>query len=127
MLEKILKIISTIDSCKRIGQLEHCLVMIENFERDEKPRDPRIMKDMFEYYKAKHEKIEQNYKLETMTLTPIEMLENELKLLKRSKEKSIHSYSENRISNELHQTHIKNLNPLIEQFEKDIKTLNENI
>ena len=53
MLEKILKIIDIINSCKRLEQLEQCIEVINNFERDEKPRDERIVEGLEKYYKIK--------------------------------------------------------------------------
>lgn len=51
-------------------------------------------------------------------------LEQELKERKRSKEKSIQSFERGTIPKELHETHIKNLTPLIAEYESAIKKLN---
>jgi len=57
MLEKIIKIISTINSCKRLPQLEQCLTMIDNFERDEKPLDSRIIEGLMQIYREHKSKL----------------------------------------------------------------------
>lgn len=56
-------------------------------------------------------------------MKPIDLLETELKLLKRSKDKSIESYSKNKISKGLHTLHLKNLNPKIKEFQEAINKL----
>ena len=57
MLEKILKIIKIINSCKDLNQLEQTLEIIANFERDLKPRDPRIIRDLNKYYQVQYNEI----------------------------------------------------------------------
>ena len=57
MLEKILKIVKTIDSCKFLHQLEPCLLMIGTFERDSKPRDERIIEGLLRHYRIKENEI----------------------------------------------------------------------
>ena len=56
-------------------------------------------------------------------MKPIEMLIEELKILKRCKEKSILSFKNKSITLELHETHLSNLNPLIDEFQESIKKL----
>lgn len=51
-------------------------------------------------------------------------LKYELQLLERSKEKSIKSYGRGSINGELHKTHMKNLNPLIKEYQSAINKLN---
>lgn len=55
--------------------------------------------------------------------TPIELLEFELKLLERSKEKSIQSFEKGDIDIDLHVTHLSNLEPMIIKFKKSIGIL----
>jgi hypothetical protein len=51
-------------------------------------------------------------------------LNQELKDRKRSKEKSIDSFKRGAISDKLHQTHMRNLTPLIAEYENAIEKLN---
>lgn len=56
------------------------------------------------------------------------ILEKELKSLKRALEKSEEMYFKKKtITLELHQTHIKNLNPKITELEKAIKILSNSL
>jgi hypothetical protein len=56
-------------------------------------------------------------------MEPIDMLSRELKLLIRSKEKSIQSFKRGDIKSKLHRTHINNLNPLIDKYQEAINKL----
>ena len=55
--------------------------------------------------------------------TILPYLEKELKLWYRAKEKSIESYENDRITFELHYTHLINLTLLIGEYERAIKKL----
>lgn len=57
MLNKMLKIVKTIDTCKFLHQIKGCEIMIENFDRDEKPRDDRIITGLMTYYEVKRDKL----------------------------------------------------------------------
>ena len=56
---------------------------------------------------------------------PITLLEEELNILKRCLEKSIVSFEKGEIDAELHNIHLKNLDPTIQEFEKAIKILKD--
>ena len=55
----------------------------------------------------------------------IDLLQRKLTEYLRSREKSIKSYSDQEISVELHELHMKNLNGKISKFNDAIKILNE--
>jgi len=56
---------------------------------------------------------------------PIEMLQTELNILQRAKDKSIESYNKGLLNLETHKIHMTNLEPKIIQFESAIKKLNK--
>lgn len=51
-----------------------------------------------------------------MTKTPVQLLESELHKYVRAKMKSYKFHKEGKISDELHQTHMKNLNLIIDTY-----------
>ena len=51
-----------------------------------------------------------------MYKTPVELLNSELSIYIRAKKKSREYYTEGKISLELHETHIKNLEPKITEY-----------
>lgn len=52
--------------------------------------------------------------------TPLELLESELRKWVKAKKKSTEAYNANQIPWELHEEHVKNLNPLIEEWTKAV-------
>lgn len=54
---------------------------------------------------------------------PLDLLKNQLAVLKSAKVHSKESYKKNEIDLLLHEAHIKNLNPMIEEYEKAIEIL----
>jgi len=58
MLEKILKIVRSIDGCSNTVQLEVAYNMLENFLKTDKPEDERIIEDLRNYYKFKFEELD---------------------------------------------------------------------
>lgn len=57
------------------------------------------------------------------TQKPIDLLKTHLAVLKSAKSHSKESYKRNDIDLLLHEAHIKNLNPMIEEYEKAIEIL----
>lgn len=58
-------------------------------------------------------------------MTPIELLQKELSLLKGNLDKSYAAYMNDQISENQHETHRENLEPKIEQYEHAIQTLQQ--
>lgn len=58
-------------------------------------------------------------------MTPIQLLEKELKLYKRSLEKSNDSFKKGDITKELNNKHWRNLIPLISEYENAINKLKQ--
>ena len=56
---------------------------------------------------------------------PIELLQEKLKELERARDKSKWSFERGDISEELHNTHIENLTPLIEDYRYTIRVINQ--
>lgn len=56
---------------------------------------------------------------------PVELLQEELKKLERARAHSIRSFEKGEISEELHNTHMENLTPLIEEYKYVIRVINQ--
>ena len=56
-------------------------------------------------------------------MKPIDLLYKELEKLRSAKAHSIKSMEKGEIDLDLHQQHLRNLNPMIEEYEEAIKTL----
>ncbi len=56
--------------------------------------------------------------------TPEELLQNKLDELIRARVKSVTAYNEGKLSLEEHETHMTNLNPLIEDYHYTIRVVN---
>jgi len=73
MLEKILKIIDIIKSCKFLHQLEQTIEIINNFERDEKPLDSRIVEGLLKYYRIKESELVRKSNLKPKKMPKLEL------------------------------------------------------
>lgn len=58
MLQKVLKIVKSIDGSENIAQLEVCFKMIENFVKVDKPLDERLINDLKLRYSVKYKELE---------------------------------------------------------------------
>jgi hypothetical protein len=58
-------------------------------------------------------------------MTPIELLKDKLYEFEKALQKSFQSFKAGQITKELHETHQKNLEPLIFQYKQAINYLNE--
>jgi len=58
-------------------------------------------------------------------MTPVEVLTKELNIFEKALKKSAQAHKEGKIDIGLHQSHIRNLTPKIEEFKKAIKILIE--
>jgi hypothetical protein len=60
-------------------------------------------------------------------MRPIELLQQELEKLISARDKSIKALDEGKISVELHDQHIMNLTPMIEEYKYIIRIVKDNI
>ena len=56
---------------------------------------------------------------------PITLLENELEKLIRARNHSIESYKKGHISEKIHDTHLVNLTPMIEEYKYIIRVIDQ--
>ena len=58
-------------------------------------------------------------------MKPIELLQTELVRLERAREGSFQQVGEGKINNELHEQHMENLTPLIEEYKYVIRVIKQ--
>ena len=58
-------------------------------------------------------------------MKPIELLQTEVVRLERARESSFEQLGEGKINFELHEQHMRNLNPLIEEYKYIIRVINQ--
>jgi hypothetical protein len=58
-------------------------------------------------------------------MKPIELLQNKLDELIRAREHSVISFREGKIDSILHETHMNNLSPMIEEYRYIIRVINQ--
>jgi hypothetical protein len=55
---------------------------------------------------------------------PVELLEDTLKELQDSLDKSVQAFEQGRISELMHQTHLENIKPMIEEYKYVLRVVN---